>query len=280
LIQDIFPHVFHNGYRPRPIEGGDILLCFQSGRFLLREGGQSPMLPSLADLKAAYPSLDPSAAKYLFSIDALGFFAIDGETLAESAAFRLHDAAIFRELAPAYLAFGGITAVQIWRWMENHRFCGHCGGELRPSEGERALHCPGCGFTEYPRINPAVIVAVTDGDRILLARGKNSPPGRYSLIAGFVEVGETPEDTARREVMEEVGLRVRKLRYYKSQPWSFSDTLLFGLVCELDGPDEPSVDPDELAEAAWFHRAEVPLGQSLLSLTQTMIHAFAESKLP
>ncbi|MDR2514805.1 MAG: NAD(+) diphosphatase [Christensenellaceae bacterium] len=280
MIQDIFPHVFNNGYHPRPIEEGDLLLCFQGDRLLLREVGEGSALPSLSELKAAYPALNENAANYLFSIDKIGFFAMSGDELAEKPGFCLRDAAIFREFEPAHLAFGGITAVQIWRWMENHRFCGHCGAELCPSQSERALRCPDCGLTEYPRINPAVIVAVTDGDRILLARGKNSPPGRYSLIAGFVEVGETPEDTARREVMEEAGLRVRKLRYFRSQPWSFSDTLLFGLVCELDGPDEPSVNLSELSEAAWFHRAKVPLGQSLISLTQTMIRAFAEGTLP
>ena len=116
-------------------------------------------------------------------------------------------------MTPMYQAFAGITATQLHRWKESRRFCGRCGHETEDSKTERAVVCPFCGQTEYPKICPAVIVAITDGDRIILSRYRvsNNPYRGYALIAGFVEIGETFEDTVRREVMEEVGLKVKKI---------------------------------------------------------------------
>ena len=111
---------------------------------------------------------------------------------------------------------------------------------------------------EYPKICPAVIVAVLDGERILLTKYAGRSYTRYALIAGFAEIGETIEQTVHREVMEEVGLRVKNLRFYKSQPWSFSDTLLMGFYCDLDGEDRITLDQDELAVAEWFNRGQIP----------------------
>ena len=114
--------------------------------------------------------------------------------------------------------------------------------------------CPECKNIEYPKISPAVIVAVTNGNRLLLSRYARGGYRNYALIAGFAEVGETLEDTVRREVMEEVGLKVKNIRYYKSQPWSFSDSLLVGFFAELDGDDTITLEEEELAEAVWFER--------------------------
>ena len=132
----------------------------------------------------------------------------------------------------------------------------------------------------YPKISPAVIVAVTDGDRLLMSRYAGRPYGNYALIAGFTEIGETIEDTVRREVMEEVGLKVKNLRYYTSQPWSFSDSLLMGFYADLDGSPEITLDESELAEARWFSREEVPEPKGLFSLTGTMVNAFRKGQYP
>ena len=111
------------------------------------------------------------------------------------------------------------------------------------------MRCPKCGQMEYPKICPAVIIAVTDKNRLLLSKYAGRTYKRYALLAGFTEIGETLEETVKREVMEEVGLKVTNIRYYKSQPWSFSDTLLAGFFCDLEEPGQIRLDENELALA-------------------------------
>ncbi|MCQ2420313.1 MAG: NUDIX domain-containing protein, partial [Clostridia bacterium] len=149
---------------------------------------------------------------------------------------------------------------------------------MEKSKIERAMVCPECGNTVYPKICPAVIAAVYDGDRMVLTRYKNRPFKKYALVAGFAEIGESIEDTVRREVLEETGLHVGKLKFYKSQPWVFTDTLLMGFYCELDGSDRITVQEDELAEAAWFDRTELPEDHSHISLTGEMIEMFRRAE--
>ena len=146
---------------------------------------------------------------------------------------------------------------------------------------ERAMQCPSCGALSYPVICPSVIVAITDGDRLLLTKyaPSHSRHRQYALVAGYTEVGETLEQTVHREVMEEVGLKVKNLRYYKSQPWSFTDTLLMGFFCELDGEDGITLDTDELAMAEWFEREQMPVEAEDLSLTNEMMMAFKHGKM-
>ena len=129
-----------------------------------------------------------------------------------------------------------------------------------------------------PKICPAVIIAVTHGDKILMSKYAGREYKKYALLAGFNETGESIEETVRREVMEEVGLKVKNLRYYKSQPWSFTDTLLMGFFCELDGEDGITLDTDELAMAEWFERDKMPVEAEDLSLTNEMMMAFKHGK--
>lgn len=138
----------------------------------------------------------------------------------------------------------------------------------------RALSCPSCRQTEFPKIAPAVIVGATSGNRLLLASYPNYD--KLALLAGFVEIGETLEETVRREVMEEVGLKVKNIRYYKSQPWAISDNLLVGFFCDVDGSDEITFDAGELADARWLEREDIPLGSDYAdgSLTYEMIRHF------
>lgn len=127
---------------------------------------------------------------------------------------------------------------------------------------------------EYPKICPAVIIGVTDGSRILMSKYAGRAYKKYALLAGFTEIGETAEETVAREVMEEVGLKVKNIRYYKSQPWSFSDTLLLGFYCDLDGDGAVTLDREELALAEWFEREDIPDTASTESLTNEMIMRF------
>lgn len=140
------------------------------------------------------------------------------------------------------------------------------------------LLCPQCGNMVYPRISPAVIIAVTHGNRLLMSKYAQREYKKYALLAGFTEIGETLEETVEREVMEEVGLRVKNITYYKSQPWSFSDTLLMGFFCELDGEEEITLDEEELALAEWFERDAIPVTPDDISLTNEMIMAFKNNE--
>ena len=138
------------------------------------------------------------------------------------------------------------------------------------------MKCPKCGAMHYPKISPAVIVAVTNRDKILMTKYASRDYKKYALIAGFTEIGETIEDTVRREVMEEVGIHVKNIRYYKSQPWSFTDTVLMGFYCELDGEDVITMDAHELSVAEWMRREDIPTEFDGISLTNEMIMRFKE----
>lgn len=153
--------------------------------------------------------------------------------------------------------FAQARAMQHWR--SRHRHCGVCGGEVSFVRGGWLGRCGACGTEHYPRTDPAVIVAVSDGERLLLGRQASWPPRRYSVIAGFVEPGESLEQTVAREVLEETGVRVRSCRYLASQPWPFPGALMLGFEAEAE-PDEPQVS-DELEEVRWFTADEIGAAQ-------------------
>lgn len=138
--------------------------------------------------------------------------------------------------------------------------------------------CPGCGYTAYPRIMPAVIVGVTNGDKILITRYRVGY-GHNALIAGFTEIGETLEETVAREVMEEAGVRVKNIRYYKSQPWGFANDILMGFYCDVDGDTEIHMDDQELKQAGWVEREQIQLQPDNFSLTNEMMEKFKNGEI-
>jgi NAD+ diphosphatase len=156
---------------------------------------------------------------------------------------------------PPFEATVFAQARAVLHWQHRHRFCGVCGGALAYERGGWLGRCAPCGLEHYPRTDPAVIVAVTDGERLLLGRQAGWPARRYSTLAGFVEPGETLEQTVVREVMEESGVRVRGSRYLGSQPWPFPSSLMLGFIAEAE-PDPPQAN-EELEDARWFSREEV-----------------------
>ena len=181
---------------------------------------------------------------------------------------------IFREFHSNDAAFILNAAFHLFSWYAKHHFCGACGGVVHPAPVERALVCEQCGFTIYPTISPAIIVAITDEDRILLARNAHGTFRHYSLIAGYIEVGETLEQAVRREVHEEVGISVKDIRYMGSQPWGLSQSLMIAFHATLDGSPEIVLQESELAEAIWFTRAELPTHPNLTSIAFEMIEKF------
>ncbi len=147
-------------------------------------------------------------------------------------------------------------AAQLAEWARTHRYCGHCANPMQLATGERAFKCPACGMVAYPRISPAMMVLIKKGEHILLARHVVSPTGRFSALAGFLEAGESIEEAVHREVMEEVGLKVKDLRYFGSQSWPFPHSLMIAFTAEYAG-GEITPDTSEIAEARWFGPQDV-----------------------
>ena len=155
-------------------------------------------------------------------------------------------------------------------WDQAHRYCGGCGHPTEDKSDERAKLCPACGLVNYPRLSPAVIVAVVKGDHILLARNKRFRAPFYSVLAGFVEPGETLEQCVQREIHEEVGLDVRNIRYFGSQPWPFPNSLMVGFVADYAG-GEIAVDGAEVVEAGWFSAQSLPALPSRISIARQLV---------
>lgn len=165
-------------------------------------------------------------------------------------------------------------AKQVVGWDATHRFCGRCGTETEPLSGEMAKRCPRCGMVFFPRLSPAVIVRITAGERILLARSPGFPPGLYSVLAGFVEPGESMEETIRREVREEVGIEVENIRYFGSQPWPFPNSLMIGFTADYAGGGL-RIDPAEVEDAGWYTADDLPPLPPPFSIARSMIDRFA-----
>ena len=166
-------------------------------------------------------------------------------------------------------------AVQIVAWDETHRFCGVCGETTVKKDDEHAKVCPKCGHISYPRLSPAVIVAITKGDKLLLARNKNFATGYYSVLAGFVEAGETSEECVMREIKEEVGIEVKNIKYFGSQSWSFPNSFMLAFTAEHES-GEIQIDENEIAEARWFSVEEIPNIPAKLSISRKLIDWFIE----
>jgi NAD+ diphosphatase len=156
-------------------------------------------------------------------------------------------------------AAAALEAVGLTEWHRRHPFCARCGAPTEPTQGGHRRGCPRCGASHFPRMDPAVIMLVCDGDRCVLARRVNAPEGRWSTLAGYVEPGESLEAAVAREVEEEVALTVRIVRYRGSQPWPFPSSLMIAFEAEVE-PDMPVVDGTEIGEARWFDRAELSEG--------------------
>lgn len=164
-------------------------------------------------------------------------------------------------------------ASEILIWNRNHRFCGRCGTKTEDKKDEMAKICPKCGNIMYPVICPAIIVAITKDDKILLAHNSNFKDNRYSLIAGFVEAGENLKSAVKREVFEEVGIKIKNIRYYKSSPWPFPNSLMVGFFAEYDC-GEIKVDENEILDAGWFTKDNLPNLPKKYSLARKIINEF------
>ena len=164
-------------------------------------------------------------------------------------------------------------AKQIVEWYRNHHFCGQCGKVTESSNFDRSRKCLSCKQMFYPRLSPSIIVLVNKGEDILLAKNANSRTNFYSTLAGFVEPGESIEETVHREVMEEVGIRVKNLKYFTSQSWPFPNSLMLGFHAEYESGDIV-LQPDEIADAQWFHYTDLPHRPTMVAISGWLINDF------
>ncbi len=273
MIQDIEPRIFNNNFKLKTAQPQDLFLSYDGDAVLICEGKETLWYPSFSDFEATHPHLIDSA-RYLFSIDEHNYFLTAEKGLDTADGWSYVSTSRFRMEPKYWRSFAGAVGQQLNRWYTNHRFCSRCGQTMVPSDKERMLYCESCSFQVYPTISPCVIVAVHNEDRLMLTKYKGREYTRYALIAGFVEIGESLEQAVRREVKEEVGLDVKNIQFYKSQPWPFTDTILAGFYAELDGDDTVTLQEDELSLGVWVDRKDIPPEGLKISLTGEMMEAF------
>lgn len=306
MIQDIAPKIMHNQFRdygPEQMKDEDTAFVFEGRNVLCHVDEQAGIsFPKAGELLAAGASREHF--RYLFSIDDRPFwlfssFEEDADARSvlaglkaksgdpgscasghaeDAGEYSVETLRVLRRTKPKEECYAGETAYHLYVWYRDNSFCGRCGEHFEYSHKERAMICPSCGNVVYPKIAPAVIVGIlnSSGDKIVMTRYAGREYKGHALVAGFCEIGETAEDTVRREVLEEVGLHVRNIRYYKSQPWGFDSNLLFGYYCTADEDEPIHMDDGELAKAVWISRDEIGAEERNLSLTAEMIMHFKE----
>lgn len=274
MLQDIGPGRYNNHFSLREVSPEDYALVYAEDAAYAWNEEDTLRIPRFSQLPDALQRLE---FRYGFSIDEKRYFFADAGSREEGSFLPSRQ---YRNGKPQTEAFALCVGESLHRWRISNRFCGRCAAPMGFSTKEQALVCPVCGQTVYPKICPAVIVAVCSGDRLLLTKYSGRAFQRFALIAGFHEIGETIEETVHREVWEETGLRVKNLRFYKSQPWVLTDSLLMGFFCQLDGDDLVTLQEDELSLAQWFSREELPDDHSGISLTGEIIEVFRRGEDP
>jgi NAD+ diphosphatase len=245
---------------------------FQENKLLVYQKSESVTLPFLTDPNEV--SLTVIRQNYLGRLDNRHCYAAE-----------VSDGTI----PPAGMAFEGLRqvygrldeplfwvaarAVQIIDWDRTHQFCGRCGVPLRTRTAERAKECPQCGLFHFPRLAPAIIVLVERGNELLLARSRHFMPGMYSVLAGFVEPGESLEEAVVREVKEEVGIEIKDIKYFGSQPWPFPHSLMIGFTATYAG-GEISLDDKEIEDAGWYTAEKLPRIPGKISIARKLIDGF------
>ena len=283
MLQDIRPHRLANEFYPDILpSSGDRVFFVRGQELAVRRAGVSSLdVPRVGD-----GGVSADGLTFLFSLDGAACWLAPPEGHAEPpAGFALVHNRVLRmeRRGPRELMYAAYTAIHLADWYARNRFCGACGHPLEHHRQLRALECPNCGNVVFPRINPAVIVCVCDPQRNRIALTRYAA-GRYhdidALVAGFVEIGETMEDCVRREVREELGLAVRNIRYYKSQPWGVAGDILSGYWCDVDGDPTIRMDARELGSAVWAGPDEISGQPDDFSLTNEMMCLWRDTHAP
>lgn len=275
MIHEIAPEILDNQYRRENIQDDSSIMLFFEGRLLLSTKNGQISYPRYAQVKNKI-----GRYVYLFSLSGRGYFLAEPLfTETEYEGFQAVTAIQLRDKQPVSEAFAGMTALHLYRWYASVQFCGCCGNRAKHDENQRMMRCPSCGNLMFPKISPAIIVAVTDGERLLLTKYAGRKTAAYALVAGFIEIGETAEECVSREVFEETGLHIKDIHYYGSQPWGFDGNLMLGYTARLDGTHEIELDQNELSTAVWLKPEEIPDIADYSSLTREMIRRFKHGHL-
>jgi NAD+ diphosphatase len=249
---------------------------FQRDRLLLNKGDNGRRIPCTEDLAQIEPA--PIRSQYLGTLDGRSCYAAElpekNQVLDGLELKGLRET--FGQLEEELIWIAG-RANQLVDWSRNHQFCGQCGHPTEDKSQERAKICPACGLVNYPRLSPAVIMAVVKGDRLLLASNKRFKSGFYSVLAGFVEPGETLEECVAREIKEEVGIRVKNIRYFGSQPWPFPNSLMVGFSADYAG-GEIKADQSEITDAGWFRADNLPPIPPRITIARHLIDWFVNNQ--
>jgi len=285
MLQDLAFGKLDNHYEDHAPRKGDWVFCMQGGSILIARDKNDvlsvPLFQQVEQWSEHWTHWHEQPFRYIFTFQGTRCFLWMG-TGGEPAdpAFAYEPASTLRQVTSKHICFAAMTAWHLYCWYRDSRFCGRCGTAAVHDEKERMMKCPECGNMIFPRINPAMIIGLIDGDRLMLSKYAGRNYTRYGLLAGFQEIGETCEECVAREVMEEVGLKVKNIRYYKSQPWGIAGNVSVGFFCDLDGDDKVTLDENELASAEWFYRDALPAEDDGISLTREMIRIFGEGKEP
>ena len=285
MLQDLDFGYLDNQYHYEEPADDAIIVCVQGKNTLLHRAEDDTLtLPTWGQVKAwcgNWEAWFEEPTRYAFTMQEKHYFLFMGKAgdCADDY-FTYENATVLRQVTSKNICFAMMTAWHLYQWYRVNRFCGACGEKTVHDGKERMMRCESCGNMIFPRIAPAVIIGLTHGDKLMLSTYANREYKRYGLLAGFIEIGETAEEAVAREVMEEVGLKVKNVRYYKSQPWGVAGNLSIGYFCDLDGDDTVHLDENELASAEWFDRNDLPAEDDGISLTREMIRIFGEGKEP
>jgi len=275
MIQEIAPrHLDNQFHRQQPCDDSKICI-FRGNDALVSHRGEEILLPDYAMLKQSIRKL-----VYLFSVDSEAYFLADIGDAPLPEGFMFDNVRALRRCRPKHSVYALMTALHLYIWYRDNCFCGRCGHPTLHDDKLRMLRCPHCGNMIFPKICPAIIVAVLNGDKILLTKYSGREYKNYALIAGFTEIGETAEETVQREVLEEAGVRVKNIRYWNTQPWGIESDLLIGYFADLDGDEAITMDREELSLAGWYTREQMDIPADDVSLTNDMIRAFIEDRYP
>ena len=254
--------------------GSDLWFVFRGDRLLVKTAETLAEIPRACEISSF--GADINGMHYIGALDGTSCYAVEADGEAADP-----PGMAFMELRPLLVMLDeesfavASRAYQFIHWERMHQFCGRCGGRIGPKPDERAKVCQQCGLTIFPEISPAIIVAVTRGNEILLAHSQRFQAKFYSVLAGFVEQGETFEQTVRREVKEEAGIDVKDITYFGSQPWPFPNSIMVGFTAEYES-GEISVDETELIDAGWFTADTLPNVPRKGSIARRLIEHFIE----
>ncbi len=264
----------------RPSNKSDEALwfIFHQDRLLIKTGTNGYLVPRSQDLENLIPPL--IRKQFLGSLDEIPCYAAelsDDSKISDPFALKGLRVLFFGQLEEELVWIAG-QANQLVDWNRSHQFCGKCGRPTEDGQDERAKVCPRCHLINYPRVSPAVIVAVIRNNQILLANNIRFKSGYYSVLAGFVEPGENLEECVAREIKEEVGISVNNIRYFASQPWPFPNSLMVAFLADYAG-GEIKTDNTEIKEAGWFKADNLPSIPPRITIARHLIDYFINSVL-